>query len=131
MRPGSRFEGRSLVAHRGLPVPEWPVPKQSGRNNFAISNVEQLWQHRAMRPPSARRSAAARRREPSGKGAKPTGASPHGNGRVAPLRKRVAPITLLVRIASDLDRLRRTKELADAEFLTAAGLETVSDLRDI
>jgi hypothetical protein len=53
------------------------------------------------------------------------------HSRVAPLRKRVAPITLLARIASDLVRLRRTKELADAEFWTAAGLETVSDLRDI
>ena len=75
--------------------------------------------------------AAARRREPSGKAAKPTGASPHGNGRVAPLRKRVAPITLLARIASDLDWLPRAKELADAGFWTTAGLETVSDLRDV
>ena len=34
-------------------------------------------------------------------------------------------------IASDLDRLPRAKELADAEFWTAAGLETVSVLRDV
>ena len=29
----------------GPRVPEWPVPKQSGRNNFAVTSMEQ--QHRA------------------------------------------------------------------------------------
>ena len=50
---------------------------------------------------------------------------------VAPLRKRAAPLTLLPRSRAVLDRLPRAKELADAEFWTAAGLETVSVLRDV
>lgn len=56
-RCGSRFEGGPFfvalfrdpgrVRDRGLPVPVWPVPKQSGRNDFAVISMERLWQHRA------------------------------------------------------------------------------------
>lgn len=61
----------------------------------------------------------------------PTPQATPGNGAVAPLRKRAAPITLPARIAFDLDQLPHTKELADAEFWTATRLETTSFLRGV
>ena len=95
--------------------------------------MERLWQH------GARYAAAAggtlgscSAAGPPGEGDQPTGNANDSRAMAGwPIAQARPSNHTAAAIASGFNRVPRSKDLADAEFWTAAGLETVSDLRDV